>query len=130
MFFFPVTLVLLCCTQAFSNCRERRLLINCVAQPSHCSGFSRHGTQALGTGAQQLWCMALAAPRHVEFSWTRYLTPLWQADSYSEYHQGSSTMAFKMKAYVKTAHQMLKTNIKQTNKQNQTQQASRRMSLA
>ena len=22
---------------------------HCVAQPSHCDGFSRHGTQALGT---------------------------------------------------------------------------------
>ena len=60
-----------CHAHAFSSCGERGLLSSCDARASHCGGFSCCGARHLGEQAQQLWLMGLAAPWHVESSWTR-----------------------------------------------------------
>ena len=62
--YFMAVLGLCCCTQAFSICDE---------QASHCGGFScwSVGSRAW---AQYLWHTGLAAPCHLETSWTRYQT--------------------------------------------------------
>ena len=88
-FFFKIFLVALglrCCERAFSSCGEQGLLIHRGVRASCSSGFSNQGAQALGTWAsivaarglrscsmraQELWCMGLAAPRHVRSSETR-----------------------------------------------------------
>ena len=47
-FLFMAVLGLRCYTWAFSSCCEQGLLSSCSAGPSHCSGFSGCGAQALG----------------------------------------------------------------------------------
>ena len=54
------------------------MLPGCSAQPSHCGGFSCGvwalecvGFRSCGAWARQLWNTGLAAPWHVEPSWTR-----------------------------------------------------------
>ena len=52
LFYLYLTALALCCyVQAFSSCRDWRLLSSCGAKASPCRGFSRCGAQAPGTGA-------------------------------------------------------------------------------
>ena len=70
IYLFLAALGLHCCTQAFSSCGERRLLVAvrrlllAVA-----SLVAEHELQA--RGLQQLWHTGLVAPQHVGSSWTR-----------------------------------------------------------
>ena len=60
-----------CCVQAFSSCAKQGLLSRCSAEASHYSGVYCCRAWVLGTPAQQLWCVGLVAPQHVESSRTR-----------------------------------------------------------
>ena len=59
------------CTRASSSCGQWGLLSSCGAWASHSSGFSWCGTEAVRFLGSVVWCMDLAAPRHVESSPTR-----------------------------------------------------------
>ena len=86
IYLFLATLGLCCCTRVFSSCGEWRLLFVVVrgllievASLVAEGRLQARGLQQLWlTGsraqAQQLWCMGLAAPRHVGSSPTRYQT--------------------------------------------------------
>ena len=52
----------LCCTWAFSSCRERGLLSSCGAWVSHCCGFSYCGAWALGAWASEAVARGLSCP--------------------------------------------------------------------
>ena len=83
IYLFLVALGLCCCTRAFSNCGERRLLfvavrglLIAVACPVAENGLQVRGLHQLwhagsGAQAQQLWRMGLVALWHVGFSRTR-----------------------------------------------------------
>ena len=81
---------LLCCTQAFSSCRERGLLFVAVcwllidvASLVAVDGFQACKLSICASQAQQLWHAGLVAPRHVG-SLDQGLNPCplhWQADS-------------------------------------------------
>ena len=68
---FLAVLGLCCCAWVFSSCREWELLSTCGVRASHrCVGLPSvlflQSTWALGaTGFHKLWCMSLAALRHV-----------------------------------------------------------------
>ena len=57
IYLYLVAVGLCCCTWAFSSCSKWGLLSSCIAQVSHCCGFSC-GAQALGT-----WTSVIAACR-------------------------------------------------------------------
>ena len=59
-----------CCAWAFSSCGEQELLSSRSARTSHLGGVSCCGSRLWSTGAQQLWCIDLVVPWHVESSWT------------------------------------------------------------
>ena len=76
---------------AFSSCGERGLLSSCGARASYCSDFSCCEEQA-----QQLWCMGLAAPRHMESFQTRdqtcvFCTSRWILNHWTTREVPSST---------------------------------------
>ena len=89
----------------FSSCGERGLLSGCGVQPSHCSGFSRGGAQALGHVDQYLsllssrplgqksWHMGLVVLRHICRIFPEQGSNLcvlhWQVDSLPLSPQGS-----------------------------------------
>ena len=85
-----------CCTSTFSSCSMWGLLSSCGAQASHYSAFSCCGGRAVSTGsvvgAHGVSCSA-ACGIFLDEGSNLYLLH-WQADSLSQIHLGSPSLAF------------------------------------
>ena len=98
MYLFLAVPGLRCGMLAFSSCCKQGLLrVQCVGFPSEWlllpqrAGCRHTCLRSCGPRAQSLWCVGLAALRHVDYSKTRAHTCLlhWRADSLALSPEGS-----------------------------------------
>ena len=106
MYLFLAVPGLRCGMLAFSSCCKQGLLrVQCVGFPSEWlllpqrAGCRHTCLRSCGPRAQSLWCVGLAALRHVDYSKTRAHTCLlhWRADSLALSREGSPIKLLNMR---------------------------------